>query len=622
MEPNRINNMRETDNIIQPAGGEPVLSENALTVLENRYLIKDEQGKIIETPGQLFSRVARLVASIEANYGSNETEVQQWHKKYYDLMASLKFLPNSPTLMNAGRPSGMLSACFVLPIEDSIEDIFETIKDTALIQKAGGGTGFSLDHLRPTGDRVASSGGTTSGPISFWRVFSQTTDAIQQGAFRRGANMGMMSVTHPDIIRFLHAKQDLKAFTNFNISVKITDAWMNALETKPNTLHIVENPRTGQKYLLPKQIDIDNYMIQDLFALSDDNISQFENTGRFYTIGDLWNMIIACAHKTGDPGVAFIDRINKDNPTPALGDIEATNPCGEQPLLPYEACTLGSINLAKFVTDKSEIDWSALAETTKLSVRFLDNIIDACHYPVTQTAEIARANRKIGLGIMGFADCLFMLGKPYDSSEGVAAAESIMKFINENARQASSELAQKRGCFPNWPDSIWNKERNLKVRNAAITCVAPTGTISIIANCSSGIEPLYSLVFVRQVLSGKKLLQTNPVFGEIAANRDIFNEDIARQALKTGSIQTISSIPAEIRKIFKCAYDISPEWHIRMQAAFQKHCDAAVSKTINFTEKAKIASVDKAYRLAYHLGCKGITIYRRKSRPDEPMTLC
>jgi len=599
-----------------------VLSENAMTVLENRYLIRDEQRKIIETPGQLFSRVARLVASIEINYGCNKTEVAQWHKKYYDIMASLKFLPNSPTLMNAGRPSGMLSACFVLPIEDSIEDIFETIKDTALIQKAGGGTGFSLDHLRPTGDRVASSGGTTSGPISFWRVFSQTTDAIQQGAFRRGANMGMMSVTHPDIIRFLHAKHDLKAFTNINISVKITDAWMNALETKPNTLHVVENPRTGQKYLLPKQIDINNYVIQDLFALSGDNTDSIENKDRFYTIGDLWNMIITCAHKTGDPGVAFIDRINKDNPTPVLGDIEATNPCGEQPLLPYEACTLGSINLAKFVTDKSEIDWPALAETTKLGVRFLDNIIDACHYPVTQTAEIARANRKIGLGIMGFADCLFMLGKPYDSNEGVAAAESIMKFINENARQASSELAEKRGCFPNWPDSIWNKERNLKVRNAAITCVAPTGTISIIANCSSGIEPLYSLVFVRQVLSGKKLLQTNPVFSEIAANRAIFNEDIARQALQTGSIQTISSIPAEIRKIFKCAYDISPEWHIRMQAAFQKHCDAAVSKTINFTEKAKIAGVDKAYRLAYHLGCKGITIYRRKSRPDEPMTLC
>ncbi|MGA2071038.1 MAG: adenosylcobalamin-dependent ribonucleoside-diphosphate reductase [Sedimentisphaerales bacterium] len=614
--------MRETDNTIGPPDGEPILSENAMTVLENRYLIRDEQGKIIETPGQLFSRVARLVASIETNYGSNEAETAQWHKKYYDLMASLKFLPNSPTLMNAGRPSGMLSACFVLPIEDSIEGIFETVKDTALIQKAGGGTGFSLDRLRPTGDRVASSGGTTSGPISFWRVFSHTTDAIQQGAFRRGANMGMMSVTHPDILRFIHAKQDLKAFTNFNISIKITDAWMNALETKPNMLHVVENPRTNRKYLLPKQIDIEHYTIQDLFPLSGDNAEGVENKDRFYTIGDLWNTIITCAHKTGDPGVAFIDRINKDNPTPALGEIEATNPCGEQPLLPYEACTLGSINLAKFVTDKSEIDWPALAQATKLGVRLLDNIIDACHYPVTETAEIAKANRKIGLGVMGFADCLFMLGIPYDSNEGVAVGESIMKFINENAIQASNELAQKRGCFPNWPDSIWNKERNLKVRNAAITCVAPTGTISIIADCSSGIEPLYSLVFVRQVLSGQKLLQTNPVFSEIASNRGIRSEDIARQALQTGSIQTIPSIPAEIRKIFKCAYDIAPEWHIRMQAGFQKHCDAAVSKTINFAEKAKAASVDKAYRLAYYLGCKGITIYRRKSRPNEPMTLC
>jgi ribonucleoside-diphosphate reductase alpha chain len=622
MKPHRINNMRETDNILPPKGGEPILSENAITVLENRYLIKDEQGKIVETPGQLFHRVARLVASIETNYGGNEAEVNQWHEKYYDLMASLKFLPNSPTLMNAGRPSGMLSACFVLPIEDSVEGIFETVKDTALIQKAGGGTGFSFDHLRPTGDRVASSGGTTSGPISFWRVFSQTTDAIQQGAFRRGANMGMMSVTHPDIIRFLYAKQNLKAFTNFNISVKITDAWMNTLETKPNTLHVVENPRTGQKYLLPKNIDINNYSIRNLFPLTGNDSSKLEDAEKFYTVGDLWNMIITCAHKTGDPGVAFIDRINQDNPTPALGEIEATNPCGEQPLLPYEACTLGSINLAKFVTDKSEIDWPALAETTKLSVRFLDNIIDACHYPVTKTAEIAHANRKIGLGVMGFADCLFMLGIPYDSNEGVNIAESIMKFINDKARQASGELAEKRGCFPNWAGSIWNKERNLKVRNAAITCVAPTGTISIIADCSSGIEPLYSLVFVRQILSGQKLLQTNPVFSEIAANRGICSEDIARQALKTGSIQTISSIPAEIRKIFKCAYDISPEWHIRMQAAFQKHCDAAVSKTINFTEKANVASVDKAYRLAYHLGCKGITIYRRKSRPDEPMTLC
>ena len=618
--------MRDTNcQIVQPAGPEPVLSENARTVLESRYLIKDEQGKIIETPGQLFSRVAKLVASIEASYGAGEDEVNQWHKRFYDLMATLKFLPNSPTLMNAGRPSGMLSACFVLPIEDSIEGIFETIKDTALIQKAGGGTGFSLDRLRPTGDRVASSGGTTSGPISFWRVFSQTTDSIQQGAFRRGANMGMMSVTHPDILRFLHAKQDLKAFTNFNISVKITDSWMNTLEKSPQTLHIVINPRTGQKYLLPKQIDVNNYTIQDLFKLPGGDTAGLDNKERFITIADLWKTIITCAHRTGDPGVAFIDRINEDNPTPSLGEIEATNPCGEQPLLPYEACTLGSINLAKFVKNdgaKPSIDWTGLSKTVELSVRFLDNILDACNYPVTETAAIAKANRKIGLGVMGFADCLFLLGISYDSKWGVKFGESIMKFINDNARQASSELAEKRGPFPNWDNSIWKTKRNFKIRNATVTCVAPTGTISIITDCSSGIEPLYSLVFLRQVLSGKKLLQTNPIFKKIAEKQGFYSEDLAEQILKTGSIQKISHIPPEIQEVFKCAFDISPEWHIRMQAAFQKHCDAAVSKTINFTEKTRASSVDKAYRLAYRLGCKGVTIYRRKSRSDEPMTLC
>jgi ribonucleoside-diphosphate reductase alpha chain len=482
-----------------------------------------------------------------------------------------------------------------------------------------------LDRLRPTGDRVASSGGTTSGPISFWRVFSQTTDAIQQGAFRRGANMGMMNVTHPDILRFLHAKQDLKAFTNFNISVKVTDKWMEALEKAPDALHIVENPRTGQKYLLPRKIDFNNYTIQDLFKIADANAAPADATQKFYTVGDLWKMIVTCAHRTGDPGLAFIDRINADNPTPALGDIEATNPCGEQPLLPYEACTLGSINLAKFILDdgkKLDVDRQGLGETVELCVRLLDNILDACNYPVTETAEIVGANRKIGLGVMGFADILFMLGIPYDSREGVEFGESIMKFINETARQASNELAEKRGPFPNWAGSIWDTKRKLKMRNATVTCVAPTGTISIIADCSGGIEPLYSLVFMRQVLSGKKLLQINPVFRKVAEKQGFYSDDLARHILKTGSIQKISQIPAEIRKIFKCAYDIEPEWHIRMQAAFQKHCDAAVSKTINFTERARVSSVDKAYRLAYHLGCKGITIYRRKSRIDEPMTLC
>jgi ribonucleoside-diphosphate reductase alpha chain len=610
-------------NIIPPPGRPPVLSENAVTVLQNRYLIKDQKGECIEMPAQLFSRVALHVAKAESQYGATPDEVKKWHKIYYDLMAQLVFLPNSPALMNAGR-QGMLSACFVLPIEDSIEGIFETIKHTALIQKAGGGTGFSLDKLRPAGDRVESSGGTTSGPISFWRVFSETTNAIQQGAFRRGANMGMMSIGHPDILKFLHAKQNLKAFTNFNISVKITDDWMKTLARSPNTLQVVENPRTQQRYLLPRRIDIANYTINDLYKLTGKPPKPPGHRGRFYTVGDIWKIIVKCAHKTGEPGVAFIDRINRDNPTPSLGRIEATNPCGEQPLLPYEACTLGSINLAKFINldrPKPEMDWSALAETVKLSVRFLDNVIDACNYPVVNTAHIAQSNRKIGLGVMGFADCMFLLGIPYDSHRGIKFGEAVMKFINENARQASSNLADLRGPFPNWSDSIWRTEKSTKVRNASITCVAPTGTISIIADCSNGIEPAYSLVFIRQILSGARLLQVNPIFRQIAEKGGFYSKKLERQIAKTGSIQKIPQIPAKIRKIFKCAYDIEPQWHVLMQAAFQRHCDAAVSKTINFSEKAAVAAVDRTYKLAYRLGCKGITIYRRRSREHEPMSL-
>jgi len=503
-----------------PVPGEiPTLSANALTVLQSRYLIKDEQGRCVETPAQLFSRVASLIAGAEARYGAGSSEIKGWHRRYYDFMASLKFLPNSPALMNANRPNGMLSACFVLPIEDSIEGIFETIKQTALIQKAGGGTGFSLDKLRPTGDRVASSGGTTSGPISFWRVFSETTDAIQQGAFRRGANMGMMSVEHPDILKFLHAKQNLKAFTNFNISVKITDAWMKKLTSSRKSLHIVKNPRTQQRYLLPIGIDIGRYTINDLVKLTGKQRAAPRRAGQFYTVSDIWKMIVKCAHKTGEPGVAFIDRINRDNPTPSLGKIEATNPCGEQPLLPYEACTLGSINLTKFITlsnGKADVDWPGLAKAVKLAVRFLDNIVDVCNYPVIDTVRLAQANRKIGLGVMGFADCLFLLGIPYDSQQGVEFGASIMRFINKNAHDAGSELADSRGPFPNWNASIWRTEKSRKVRNASITCVAPTGTISIIADCSCGIEPAYSLVFVRQVLDGTKMLQINPIFKQIA----------------------------------------------------------------------------------------------------------
>jgi len=479
-----------------PPGDAPVLSENAVEVLRSRYLVKDHRGGCIETPAQLFSRVAWSAAKAEAGYGAGRGEVRRWHKRYYDLMASLDFLPNSPALMNAQR-RGMLSACFVLPIADSIEGIFETVKQTALIQQAGGGTGFSFDRLRPTGDRVASSGGTTSGPISFWRVFSETTNAIQQGAFRRGANMGMMSVGHPDILRFLHAKQNLKAFTNFNISVKITDDWMRKLLKSGKALHIVANPRTKQQYLLPRRIDLADYTIDDLREIAAGGIPAGKRAGQFYTVADMWKLIVKCAHKTGEPGIAFIDRINRDNPTPSLGRIEATNPCGE----PYEACTLGSINLARFVRRTEtgpDMDWPRLAKTVGLAVRFLDNIVDACNYPLADTLRLAQANRKIGLGVMGFADCLFALGIGYDSHKGVEFGASLMKFVNASARKASGKLARLRGPFPNWSRSIWKTRNKKKIRNASLTCAAPTGTISIIADCSCGIEPVYSLVFVRR----------------------------------------------------------------------------------------------------------------------------
>jgi ribonucleoside-diphosphate reductase alpha chain len=609
------------DLIVPPPGEPPKLTENALTVLKNRYLFKDEKGKCIETSAELFSRVAWMVASAEKRYGATPEKIKYWHRTFYDLLASLKFLPNSPALMNANRPVQMLSACFVLPVDDSIEAIFETIKHTALIQKAGGGTGFSLDRLRPTGDLVASSGGTTSGPISFWRVFSEATNAIQQGAFRRGANMAMFSVTHPDILKFLHAKQNLDAFTNFNISVKVTDNWMKKLAHRPDANHIVTNPRTGRNYLIPRRIDVENYRIGDLQP-TDTKTSAAAK--KFYTVADIWKAIIKCAHATGEPGLAFIDRINHDNPVPSLGQIEATNPCGEQPLLPYEACTLGSINVSKFVLQsdgKSPFDYDALAEAVKLAVRFLDDILDAASYPVRQIVRLAQANRKIGLGLMGFADTLFLLGIPYDSDAGIAFGENLMKFIDDHAHKASAALADQRGPFPNWNESIWRTHRNQKMRNAAVTTVAPTGTISIIAGCSAGIEPLYSLAFTRQVLAGKKLPEVNRIFKQVASERGFYSSRLESQIARTGTIQNVKTIPTPVRRVFKCAFDIAPQWHIKMQAAFQKHCDAAVSKTVNLPRNATPATVEKAYKLAYQLGCKGITVYRQRTRDNEPMTL-
>jgi len=627
---------------------EPVLTPNALRVLEARYLRRNEAGECIETPGELFHRVAKAIADVELTYGASETERQAWEDRFYELMASGKLMPNSPTLMNAGREMGLLSACFVLPVKDSIEDIFNAIKYTALIQKAGGGTGFAFDELRPTGDYIASSGGTTSGPISFWRAFSEATNAIQQGAFRRGANMGMMYIHHPDILKFLHAKQDLSQFTNYNISVKVTDVWMEEFRSNPDSPHVTRNPRTGRAYVIPRDVDIWKYVLRDLIEVTcvepvAPGVPECYYRsprltgplpeglrGKVYTKRDIWNIIVNNSWQTGEPGVVFIDRINEHNPTPHLGRIEATNPCGEQPLLPYEACNLGSINLSAFVrnpcTPAAEVDYAALRQTVEESVRFLDNVIDANRYPLPQIEQMCKANRKIGLGVMGFADVLFMLGVAYNSEEGLAWGERLMRFINEEAHASSERLARLRGCFPNWPGSVWQTRYNRPMRNASVTTVAPTGTISIIANCSGGIEPLFSLAFYRNVLRGdrhgqKPMLEANETFRKVAAERGFLSEALLHRLVSEGTLANIPEVPEDVRRVFVCAHDISPEWHVRMQAAFQRHCDASISKTINFPHQATKADVERIYLLAYELGCKGITVYRDRCREGQPMAL-
>jgi len=627
---------------------EPQLTENARKVLEARYLKKNESGACIETPGDLFRRVARTIADAELLYGADEVDRQRWETAFYDLMTRGAFMPNSPTLMNAGREMGMLSACFVLPVRDSIVDIFNSIKHTALIQKAGGGTGFAFDELRPTGDFIKSSGGTTSGPISFWKAFSEATNAIQQGAFRRGANMGMMYIHHPDILKFLHAKQDLNQFTNYNISVKITDGWMEEYRADPDSPHIVRNPRTGQAFVLPRELDIWKYDIRDLIPI--DCVEPVAPTareryfrsprmtgplpaelhGRIYTKRDIWNLIVDHAWQTGEPGVVFIDRINEHNPTPHLGRIEATNPCGEQPLLPYEACNLGSINLGLYVraacTPTADVDWDALRADVHLATRFLDNVIDANNYPLPEIEQICRGNRKIGLGIMGFADALFKLNVPYNSAAGVEWGRRFMRFVNEEAHNASEQLARERGCFPNWKGSVWQTRHNRLMRNAAVTTVAPTGTISIIANCSGGIEPLFSLAFIRNVLKGQRggdrpLVEVNETFRMVAQQRGFYSDDLIERIAREGTLAHIEGLPEDVRRVFVCAHDISPEWHMRMQAAFQEHCDASISKTINFPEEATREDVETIFRLAYELRCKGVTVYRNNCRSGQPMAL-
>jgi ribonucleoside-diphosphate reductase alpha chain len=494
-----------------------------------------------------------------------------------------------------------------------------------MIQKAGGGTGFSFDRLRPTGDYIKSSGGTTSGPISFWRVLSEATNAIQQGAFRRGANMGMMSVTHPDIITFIFAKQDLKAFTNFNISVKIPDAWMQAYKDNPDKAHEVYNPRSKKGYVVPKQLIPGKYDISKLFKLEDYNALPEIERPEVWTKREVFRVIVDCAWHTGEPGLIFIDATNRANPTPNIGEIEATNPCGEQPLLPFEACNLGSINLSAFIYKdeggKVEILREALVEAVHLATRFLDNIIDVNKYPIPEIDAMCKGNRKIGLGIMGFADALYKQGIPYNSEQGISIGERIMQVINEESHNASEILASERGKFPNWVGSVWDTVQKRPMRNSATTTVAPTGTVSIIANCSGGIEPMFSLAFFRNVLDGQQLVEINPVFEEVAKNCNFYSPELLKKIAENGTLAHIEEIPEEIRRVFVCSHDIAPEWHVKMQAAFQKNCDSSISKTINLTHDATPEDVEYIYMLAWSLKCKGVTVYRDGCRENQPMAL-
>ncbi|MCK4625904.1 MAG: adenosylcobalamin-dependent ribonucleoside-diphosphate reductase, partial [Phycisphaerae bacterium] len=581
-----------------------------------RYLLKDAQGEVVETPQQMFGRVAKAIAMVQADYGATRSEVRTLTKEFYRLMSQGIFLPNSPTLMNAGRDNGMcLSACFVLPVPDSIDGIFEAVKNTALVQKSGGGTGFAFDALRPTGDRVASSGGQTSGPISFMRVVAEATRAIQQGAFRRGANMGMMSVEHPDILKFIATKNCPTEFENFNLSVKVTEAFMERLHKEPSALHIVVNPRDGEYYVLPHDIDAATYGIDDLEPLG-------ATDKRCYTVGEIWSLIIRGAHASGEPGICFIDRVNQNNPTPHIGRIEATNPCGEQPLLPYESCNLGSINLVKFVDHRCrKVDWNGLRGIINHAVRFLDNVIDINCYPIPEIEEATLGNRKIGLGVMGFADALILLGIRYDSDEAVQLAEKVSRFITETSHKTSEELADVRGTFPNWKGSIWDTEHHRPMRNVACTTIAPTGSISIIAGCSAGIEPIFSLAINRKALDGKEFVEIHPLI-ERLGKRDGWMTDRIREALTEGlSPGEIPGFPKKLSEVLVTAHEVAPEWHVRIQAAFQKHIDNAVSKTVNLPAEATVEDVDKVFRLAYESGCKGITVYRDQSRKGQTLSV-
>ena len=569
-----IRNLRETLGI-----DEPKLTVNAFEVLKKRYLLKDMNERIIETPAEMFTRVARAVAASEKKYHEDPKKSE---KAFYDMMTRLEFIPNSPTLFNAGTHLGQLSACFVLPVEDSLGSIFTAVKNMALIEQTGGGVGFDFSHLRPKGDIVRSTKGIASGPLSFMRVFDVSTEIIKAGGKRRGAMMAILRVDHPDILDFITSKQQPRFLSNFNISAAATDEFMKAVET--DSEYWLINPRNKEK------------------------------TGKLIA-KDVWNLMARSAWQSGDPGVIFIDEINRHNPTPEIGKMESTNPCAEQPLLPYESCNLGSINLSRMVED-GKIAWDKLRVAVRDAVQFLDDVIDANKYPLLETDKITRANRKIGLGVMGFADMLIKLRIPYDSEKALNVGEQLMKFVKEEAHNKSIELGEERGSFPNFDKSIW-KDKYDSMRNATVTTIAPTGSISIIAGCSSGIEPIFAISFIRNVLSGTRLFETNLLFELVAKERGFYSAGLLEEIAGTGSVHGNDKVPEDIRELFVTALDLRPEWHVKMQAAFQKYTDNAVSKTVNLPSEATVEDVKSVYELAWKLKCKGVTVFRYGSKPEQ-----